>query len=45
MGLLLDASLDDSRTVALLLGELVGGVDLYLIGIALMIFGYGATSC
>lgn len=41
MGLLLDASPDDSRTVALLLGELVGGVDLYLIGIALMIFGYG----
>jgi len=24
-----------------LLGELVGGVDLYLIGIALLIFGYG----
>ncbi|MEN9767174.1 MAG: hypothetical protein RLZZ32_1134 [Cyanobacteriota bacterium] len=39
--LLLDASPEDSRTVAMLLGELVGGVDLYLIGIALMIFGYG----
>lgn len=39
--LLLDASPEDSRAVAILLGELVGGVDLYLIGIALMIFGYG----
>ena len=39
--LLLDASPEDSRAVAVLLGELVGGVDLYLIGIALMIFGYG----
>ncbi|MEN9539920.1 MAG: hypothetical protein RLZZ459_11 [Cyanobacteriota bacterium] len=32
---------DDSRQVAKLLGMLVGGVDLYLIGIALLIFGYG----
>ena len=39
--LLLDAKPEDSRSVAMLLGELVGGVDLYLIGIALMIFGYG----
>ncbi len=32
---------DESSTVSKLLGELVGGVDLYLIGIALLIFGYG----
>jgi uncharacterized membrane protein YqhA len=41
MQLLLDSSPDDSKAVATLLGELVGGVDLYLIGIALLIFGYG----
>jgi len=39
--LLLIAQPDEARTVAKLLGELVGGVDLYLIGIALLIFGYG----
>ncbi|NDG74036.1 MAG: YqhA family protein [Synechococcaceae bacterium WB8_1B_136] len=38
---LLDGSPDDSTSIAKLLGELVGGVDLYLIGIALLIFGYG----
>ena len=41
LGLLMHATPDDSRVVAKLLGELVGGVDLYLIGIALLIFGYG----
>jgi uncharacterized membrane protein YqhA len=39
--LLVDGSGDESTTVSKLLGELVGGVDLYLIGIALLIFGYG----
>jgi uncharacterized membrane protein YqhA len=41
LGLLLDKEPDTSQAVAKLLGELVGGIDLYLIGIALMIFGYG----
>ena len=41
LGLLVHSGPDDSRAVAELLGELVGGVDLYLIGIALLIFGYG----
>ena len=40
LGLLMHSAPDDSRAVAELLGELVGGVDLYLIGIALLIFGY-----
>ena len=39
--LLVHGSGDESSTVSKLLGELVGGVDLYLIGIALLIFGYG----
>jgi len=38
---LLDGTPDSSTAVAKLLGELVGGIDLYLIGIALLIFGYG----
>ena len=38
---LLDGVPDSSKAVAKLLGELVGGIDLYLIGIALLIFGYG----
>ena len=38
---LLDGSGDSSYTIAMQLGKLVGGIDLYLIGIALMIFGYG----
>jgi uncharacterized membrane protein YqhA len=38
---LLDSSGDTSYTIAKQLGKLVGGVDLYLIGIALLIFGYG----
>ena len=38
---LLKGSGDTSHAIALQLGKLVGGVDLYLIGIALMIFGYG----
>ena len=38
---LIDGSSDSSYTIAMQLGRLVGGVDLYLIGIALMIFGYG----
>jgi uncharacterized membrane protein YqhA len=38
---LIDGSSDSSYTIAMQLGKLVGGVDLYLIGIALMIFGYG----
>jgi len=41
LGHLLDSAPDDSKAVAKLLGQLVGGVDLYLIGIALLIFGYG----
>jgi len=41
LGLLMHTGPDDSRNVAELLGDLVGGVDLYLIGIALLIFGYG----
>lgn len=41
MGLLLDGKPDTSKTVNQLLGQLVGGIDLYLIGIALLIFGYG----
>ncbi|MEY4297151.1 MAG: hypothetical protein RLZZ423_330 [Cyanobacteriota bacterium] len=41
LGYLLDGSPDDSKAVSKLLGQLVGGVDLYLIGIALLIFGYG----
>jgi|LauGreDrversion4_2_1035121.scaffolds.fasta_scaffold60044_3 uncharacterized membrane protein YqhA len=41
LGLLLDNEADDSQGMAKLLGQLVGGVDLYLIGIALLIFGYG----
>ncbi len=41
MGLLLDGKPETSKTVNQLLGQLVGGVDLYLIGIALLIFGYG----
>ena len=39
--LLADSAPDDSKSIAKLLGVLVGGVDLYLIGIALLIFGYG----
>ena len=39
--LLMHSDSDGTSTVAKLLGELVGGVDLYLIGIALLIFGYG----
>jgi uncharacterized membrane protein YqhA len=38
---LLDHAPDNNKALAELLGELVGGVDLYLIGIALLIFGYG----
>ncbi len=38
---LLDPQPDNSYALALQLGKLVGGVDLYLIGIALLIFGYG----
>jgi uncharacterized membrane protein YqhA len=38
---LLKGSGNSSYAIALQLGKLVGGVDLYLIGIALMIFGYG----
>ncbi|MFZ9462219.1 MAG: YqhA family protein [Synechococcaceae bacterium WB4_1_0192] len=41
LNLLLDNAPDDSKAIAKLLGTLVGGVDLYLIGIALLIFGYG----
>ena len=41
LSLLLDNAPDDSKAIAKLLGTLVGGVDLYLIGIALLIFGYG----
>lgn len=41
LSLLFDSAPDDSKAVAKLLGTLVGGVDLYLIGIALLIFGYG----
>lgn len=41
LALLFDNAPDDSKSVAKLLGKLVGGVDLYLIGIALLIFGYG----
>ena len=41
LALLLHSAPDDSSAVAKLLGEMVGGVDLYLIGIALLIFGYG----
>ncbi|MEI8249848.1 MAG: YqhA family protein [Synechococcus sp. ELA057] len=32
---------DSGKSLAKLLGSLVTGIDLYLIGIALMIFGYG----
>ena len=39
--LLLGGRLDSGKAVGELLGELVGGIDLYLIGIALLIFGYG----
>ena len=39
--LLADSAPDDTKSIAKLLGILVGGVDLYLIGIALLIFGYG----
>jgi uncharacterized membrane protein YqhA len=39
--LLADGTSDGNSAVAKLLGELVGGIDLYLIGIALLIFGYG----
>ncbi|WP_315855787.1 YqhA family protein [Vulcanococcus limneticus] len=38
---LLMAGGKESAIMAKLLGELVGGIDLYLIGIALLIFGYG----
>lgn len=38
---LLDGSGDTSHAMAKELGQLVGGIDLYLIGIALLIFGYG----
>jgi uncharacterized membrane protein YqhA len=38
---LLDGSGETSYAIAKQLGQLVGGVDLYLIGIALLIFGYG----
>jgi len=38
---LLDGSGETSYEIAKQLGKLVGGVDLYLIGIALLIFGYG----
>ena len=37
----LDGSGETSYEIAKQLGKLVGGVDLYLIGIALLIFGYG----
>jgi len=36
-----DGSGETSYEIAKQLGKLVGGVDLYLIGIALLIFGYG----
>jgi uncharacterized membrane protein YqhA len=39
--LLSDSAPENSKSIAKLLGILVGGVDLYLIGIALLIFGYG----
>ena len=39
--LLLDQNAADKNHVGTLLGNIVGGVDLYLIGIALLIFGYG----
>jgi uncharacterized membrane protein YqhA len=38
---LLQGSGSDSQLLSKLLGQLVGGVDIYLIGIALLIFGYG----
>jgi len=41
LGVLLDPTPDNSYALALQLGKLVGGVDLYLIGIALKIFAYG----
>ena len=41
LALLMDPSAETSYTIAKQLGKLVGGVDLYLIGIALLIFGYG----
>ena len=39
--LMLDFDTTDKNYVGELLGKIVGGVDLYLIGIALLIFGYG----
>mgnify|MGYP003335506304 FL=1 len=39
--LLIDQHGSREKFVALLLGELVSGIDLYLIGLALLIFGYG----
>ena len=41
MGLMIDGSTQTSKALNHLLGQLVGGIDLYLIGIALLIFGYG----
>lgn len=39
--LLLGRSANDQDVIAKLLGGVVSGIDLYLIGIALLIFGYG----
>ena len=41
MRMLLAGHDNDGKAVGELLGELVGGIDLYLIGIAPLIFGYG----